>query len=59
MDFEVSVKEKEQKKDLINLNRKLQLLKLCQTNLTSKTVELQAPERELNKIKCNDCDFKF
>ena len=55
MDFAVSVKEKEQiKKDLINLNSKLQLLKL-----TPKTVELQAPERELNKIKCNDCDFKF
>ena len=58
--YEVSLKETEQiKKDFIKLNSEFQLLKLCQRNLISKTVELKAPERDLNEIKCNDCDLKF
>ena len=59
-DYEVSAKEMEQiDKDFIKLNSEFQLLKLCQRNLTSITVELKAPERDLNKMKCNDCDLKF
>lgn len=57
---EVSVRGTEQiKKDFIKLKSEFELLKLCQRNQISKTVELKNPERELNKIKCTDCDLKF
>ena len=59
-DDEFSVRETEQiKKDFIKLKSEFNLLKLCQRNKICKTVESKNPERDLNKIKCNDCDLEF
>ena len=47
------------KKDFINLKSEFQLLKLCQSNQISKTVEIKKFRKYINEIKCNDCALKF
>ena len=59
-DEEFIDKEMEQiKKDFINLKSEFQLLKLCQRNQVSKTVEMNKHGKDINEIKCNGCALKF